>query len=375
MTANVSIGGDPQNVRSLIDLAIGSLSAMRLADGAFCFERRLGEPTPLGRSARYTLMVELGLLRARAAGYTIPIDIEELDAVAWRELDAARLTPGDVGLMIWSDARCDGARGDELVSHLSATLARTGGLSAQVGMELAWIVIGLAHHVGLAGSSAGIRQLPEALDQLLRNLAPSGLIRHFGDAQRRRRFPNFATEIYSVLALAVVARYGLDERALPAARAIADRLVEMQLPDGGWPWLFDADRGIVVERYEIYSVHQDAMAPMALLELCEVDRQQRYVDAVSRGLAWIYGHNELSIDMVDRANQLVLRSIRRKRVQDRLWLAGKTGASLVGLPTRGAAARQVETNRTDRPYHFGWVLEAWCGREGALGSDEIARGR
>ena len=375
MTATVSIGDDPRSVGSLVDFAIGSLPAMRLGDGAFCFERRLSEPAPTGRSVRYTLMVELGLLRARAAGYAIPFEIDELEAVAWRELDAERLRPGDIGLMTWINARRDGGRGEELVSCLGAALGATGGLGAQVGMELAWIVLGLAHDAASAGSPAGTRLLSEAVDQLLRNRAPSGLIRHFGDARRRARFPNFATEIYSVLALAVVARHGLDDRALPAARALADRLLEMQLPDGGWPWLFDADRGTVVERYEIYSVHQDAMAPMALLELCEVDSQQRYIDAVARGLAWIHGHNELGIDMVDRANQVVLRSIRRKRVQDRLWLSVKTGATLAGLSTRGASARLVETNPTDRPYHFGWVLEAWCGRESVLGSAEIARGR
>src|SRR6185437_13369558 len=101
--------------------------------------------------------------------------------------------------------------------------------------------------------------------------------------------PNFATQIYSVLALAVVARHGLDDRALPAAVATANRLLEMQLPDGGWPWLFDAERGIVVERYEIYSVHQNAMAPMALLELWEVCRDGRFLDAVARSVPWIHG--------------------------------------------------------------------------------------
>ena len=66
----------------------------------------------------------------------------------------------------------------------------------------------------------------------------------------------------------------------------------------------------MVERYEIYSVHQDAMAPMGLFELTEATGDPRYRDAATRGLAWIHGANELGLDMVDRENQLVLRSIR-----------------------------------------------------------------
>ena len=356
-----------RNVTGLIDFALDALPLMRLDDGAFCFERRLGQPKRIGRSPRYTLIVQLGLLKAQAAGYALPFDVDELDSVAWREIDGQALSPGDVGLMLWIDARRHGRRGGELVDRLDAALAANGGLAARVGMELAWIITGLAHHVAESGSATGVRLLEESLDQLLaHNRARSHLFRHFGVSGWRRRFPNFATQIYSVLALAVVARHGLDERALPAACATADRLLDAQLADGGWPWLFDAERGTVVERYEVYSVHQDAMAPMALLELWEACGDQRYVDAVGHGVNWIHGNNEFGANMIDRENGLVLRSVRRRRGLDRLWLAAETGASLLGLPARDSTARLTETNPTDRPYHFGWVLEAWCGREDAL---------
>jgi hypothetical protein len=369
-TSTVATAVMRRSVSDLIELALDALPAMRLEDGAFCFERRLGQPTRVGRSPRYTLMVELGLLKAQAAGYALPFDVDELNSVAWREMDGQALSPGDIGLMLWINARRTGRRGDELAERLDAALAANGGLAARVGMELGWIVTGLAHHVAEGGSATGARLLKDSLDQLLvRNLAPSQLFRHFGVSSWRRRFPNFATQIYSVLALAVVARHGLDERALPAARAAADRLLDAQLADGGWPWLFDVERGTVVERYEVYSVHQDAMAPMALLELWQACDDDRYLDAVARSVNWVYGGNELGAHMVDRENGLVLRSIRRRGGLDRLWLAAKTGASLTGWPARSSTARLTEINPTDRPYHFGWVLEAWCGRENILGGN------
>ena len=357
----------PHATTDLIEFALQSLPAMRLPDGCFCFERRAGVAEPLGRSPRYTLMAELGLLRARAAGYALPFDVDELTAVDRRELEAGTLTPGDIGLMLWIDARRGAGHGAELADRLDAALDAAGGLPAPLGMELGWIVSGLAHHAAAGGSGTGARLLSASLDQLLeRNRAGSGLFRHFGAPGRRRRFPNFATQIYSVLALSTVARLGLDDRALPAARTTADLLLGHQLADGGFPWLYDAERGTVVERYEIYSVHQDAMAPMALIELFEACGDTRYLDAVAHGLAWIHGRNELGADMVDRGNGLVLRSIRRRRGPDRLWLGAKTAASAVGLPTPGSTARLTELNPTDRPYHFGWVLEAWSGREDVL---------
>jgi len=40
---------------------------------------------------------------------------------------------------------------------------------------------------------------------------------------------------------------------------------------------------------------------------------------------------------------------------------------IAGADRPGVTARLTEINPTDRPYHFGWVLEAWCGREDAVG--------
>ena len=357
---------EPTAINDLIGFSIASLPAMRLPDGVYCFERRAADAVAHGRSLRYTLMVELGMERARAHGYDPGVDPAELDELVWREIDSPEMQPGDLGLLLWTDARRGAGRGAELVERLERSLAADGGLGARVGMELGWITTGLALQAAAHRDAGAEPVLRRALDQLLvENRAPSGLFRHSG-AGWRRRFPNFATQIYSVLALTLVAQHGLDDRAEGAARVAADRLLELQLPDGGWPWIYDAERGSVVERYEVYAVHQDAMAPMALLELAALTADSRYLRAVEHGLSWIHGQNELSAHMVDRDHGIVNRSIRRRRGPDRAFLAAKTAAARFGLPTPGRSARLTELNRTDRPYHFGWVLEAWCGREGAL---------
>ena len=242
---------------------------------------------------------------------------------------------------------------------LDESLRSSGGLAAREGLELAWIVTGLALTDGANGGGRAL--LKQALDQLISgNQAASGLFRHFGNLGFRRRFPNFATQIYSVLALALAARSGLDERALPAAQRAADRLLALQLPDGGWPWLYDAERGRVVERYEVYSVHQHGMAPMTLHELSAVAGDERYGAAANRGVPWLFGANELGQDMVPLDRGMTYRSIRRRRPFDRGALYLNTGlAAAVGRSGTGPG-RALEVNRTCRPYELGWLVEAWA---------------
>jgi uncharacterized protein YyaL (SSP411 family) len=213
--------------------------------------------------------------------------------------------------------------------------------------------------IGAALQSAPVAE--PAFEALLANQASSGLLRH-GGSGRRARFPNFATQIYGVLALTIAAKQGVDDRALRAARRAADRVIALQLEDGGWPWLFDAERGRVVERYEVYSVHQHAMAPMGLLELHELTGEDGYRAAAVRGLPWIHGQNELGADMVRRDEGIVLRSIRRRRPLDRAAIYAKTAAALAGVAV-DRPARFLELNETCRPYELGWLLEAWAGRE------------
>jgi hypothetical protein len=184
---------------------------------------------------------------------------------------------------------------------------------------------------------------------------------HDAASRVRRRLPNFATEIYTLAALVSLARHDIDHHARAEAEELADHLLRLQLDDGGWPWLFDADRACVIERYEIYSVHQDAMAPMALLPLSELTGEPRWRAAAVKGLAWSRGANELGVDFFDEERGFAHRSIRRKPPWNRMTLWSATASNLVlgrpmGLPVGG-----VEVNATCRPYHLGWILEAWAG--------------
>lgn len=353
-------------VRELVAFALRELPRMRLPDGTYCLETHAADMRPRGRSIRYSAIVALGLLRARGAGYRVDGYLDHLVDLLLARGDDPALTPGDLGLLLWLDRRAGRDRTAELLDLLVRRLARNGALRRRAGMEVAWIAIGALECIASGVQAAAEWLLRSTRTQLCHdNRAPSGLLLHRAVGPRRR-FPNFATEIYGTLALTRMARHG-DREALKVARGVADALVALQRPDGGWPWIFDAYRARVVEPYAIYAVHQDAMAPLALLELYEATGDVRYHAATLRGLDWIFGKNDLGRPMLDPDRRIVYRSIRRRWPWDRAMLYANTAAALAGLSTNARRPRGLEVNPTDRPYHLGWVLEAWCGRE-KLGS-------
>jgi hypothetical protein len=347
----------PGAAAELVEFALESLPTLRRPSGLYCYDRAFGGEELRGESVRYSLMVLLGLQRAERAGMAVGVDVDGLSGLCLERLPT--FTAGDVGLALWATGDGRASAVPELLAQARTLLATEEDLDRLVGMEVAWLAIGLSQWAHQPGAEETLSRVVAALR---RRRALSGLYVHDGRSAGRSRFPNFATEIYTVLALASLARAGLDEHAKEHAEVLANLLVRFQDPDGGWPWLYDAERAEVVERYEVYSVHQDAMAPMAMLELSALTGDDSYAAAAVRGLAWSRGNNELTFDLIDRDARFAHRSIRRKRPWDRAVLAANVaGTRFVGRPLHRSGSF-LEVNRTCRPYHLGWMLEAWAGR-------------
>jgi hypothetical protein len=343
---------------ALITFALDQLPSMHLPDGGFCLEVVPGKDGPIGRSPRYTLMCLLGLHRAYETGHDVPFDLPQLTAQSLDTVDP-ELVLGDFGLRLWLACRAGGDAApatEELLSRFNPEWLRRA-----EGMQLAWVVLGTGYAL-TAGYPAVAKIFDLAVEELIdRRQTPSGLMLQSG-AGRRARFPNFATQIYSLLALATVTRLDLEPRARLAAERLAEVLVQTQGPDGAWPWVFDVHRGSVIEPYHLYSVHQDAMAPMAFLALAEALDDRKYRDVALESLTWLGGRNDLGRSMMDANERLIYRSIRRRPPSNRIFLYANTALAFAGRAPISRYRGPLEINPTDRPYHLGWVLEAWCGR-------------
>jgi len=147
------------------------------------------------------------------------------------------------------------------------------------------------------------------------------------------------------------------------ARRIGELLLEHQHPLGQWAWHYNTRTGKMVDLYPVYSVHQDGMAPMALLQL-EQALGVLTTPAVARGAAWLFGRNELGELMAILERALIRRSIRRRSPMRRVVVPLKA-ASLMRLghaQDLGACLSDpsiLEVDTELRPYHLGWCLYAF----------------
>ena len=354
-------------VRDLLLLSVAGLGPMfDRGRGLFC-HRLVEMGTGLvseGLSPRYTAMTLLGLHRYEKTGGSSPFPVRDLTTELVRNptwLEGV----GDLGLLLWTCAEITPELLEECVARTNATVAleRSGDAKRGSTMELAWFLTGVAKAV-LAEPARRRHWEPLARvcsELLKRNQGPSGFFGHLATRATpsgwlRGRIGSFADQVYPILALTHFAEAFDVRPALAAATACARAICEAQGTLGQWWWHYDARSGRVAQRYPVYSVHQDGMAPMALFALGRVAGLD-FTEPAMKGLEWIGGRNELQLDMRDRVHPVIWRSIRFSsrilllRQELRFWLDARSDRS---APTGLTVLREC------RPYHLGWLLYAFA---------------
>jgi len=351
-------------VRELAAFALERLPSLQLGDGAFCQEvAPESGMRPTGRSLRNTLIVLVGLMRAEDNDIEHPFHTGGLRSRLLSELASEELTAGDIGLFLWAESRGDGRATGELLAALARRLPAEDPFCRLETMEVGWILTGLVEAATRNESAVGEELLGAARRELLGiRPAASGLLFHLRKGARKR-LPHFGDQIHGALALSQLARDRDDADARDAARRLGDRIVATQMDDGGWPWICDPVRGKVVEPYDLFSVHQDSLAMIGLHGVSQATDDDSYRAAAARGLDWNYGDNPLGIAMLDREAGVIHRSIRRRPGSRRARQAGSLARAMTRNSPRLAKPAELEVDRSMRPHHLGWLLEAWAGRE------------
>ncbi|MGV8854205.1 MAG: hypothetical protein ACOH2L_06130 [Devosia sp.] len=355
---------------ALCDVAVDGLARMHRGGGDFPQTMRGSGPgngagtRSEGDNLRYAIIVAQGLAwMPEAVQRTVLDGGSAIDLVLTCVDSAARSTDaGAIALAAWAAAEIAGEFAAELFDRLENILA-PGAVVQTVPCAWALTAAVAARHLG---STAHVQQL--SADRLLDAQTKSGLFPHVTppDAAKwaRGHLGCFADQVYPIQALARLSSATNDAEALAAAQACAARIVDLQGPAGQWWWHYDVRDGSVVEGYPVYSVHQHAMAPMALLDLHDAGGAD-YSAAIVLGLDWIYSRPETSEPMISAEDGMIWRKVGRNEPPKLVRLAAALSTSLKAgwhLPALDHAFPPGKIDRECRPYELGWMLYAWRSR-------------
>ncbi len=313
-----------------------------------------------GLSPRYTAITLLGLAREEDDAVDAILAGHEPRQVCDRLIDHVERTGslGDAALILWALALYKHPRRKEVERRVDALFSRG---AAHATVEAAWALSAFCH----VPSSPRADSLRDVLaGYLLESFGESHLFPHRlgGAGGLRGHVSCFADLVYPIQALSLYYMRTGNPRALDAAERCAAHTCATQGPAGQWWWHHDYRTGRVLERYPVYAVHQDAMAPMALFAVAEAGGND-YRNAIETGMAWLRAAPELNGgSLIDEQAGVIWRKVARRephKLTRRLSaLSSRIHPGLQG-PRLDRLFPPREIDFECRPYHLGWLLYAW----------------
>ena len=357
------------DIHQLSELAIKGLRPMfDIESKLFCFRllRTASGLIPEGHSHRYTVMTLLGLHQAEMAGLMSSIDIRgAMNGLVQDRSWANNI--GDLGLILWGCATILPERLTEVCSRVNLERAFEQSREVRQGrtMELAWLLSGLAHAslsvprrfdvlTDLAGKTHGLLRGNQGAQGIFGHLSRTRTVAGF----LRGRIGSFADQVYPIYALSKFGQAFSVPVALEEARKCADAICRVQGRMGQWWWHYDASTGRVMERFPVYSVHQEGMGPMALFALAKAAGLD-YSEQIYRGLSWISGMNEMNRDLRD-ASGIVWRCL---HLGTKYEIYRSRMESVLRSNAGGDSPEKLSVLFECRPYELGWLLYAFAGRQ------------
>ena len=350
----------------LIDVAVQGLTSMYDQKSSLFCARKVRTGTEIkneGLSYWETLNALLGLNEAHQYDLNIPFDIE---AVTRHHIErAADLEdPKHLGAYLWLAARSMPETLVELYEKVVLTDALDRFNENREGrtIDLCFLLIGLSEiRLSDGEEPVYLDELAYMTRQLL-FMCYSGFgffraMHHLKQSPKKRvKYGRFTDQAFAVYAFMRYAQAFEDRQSLQIALECANQLVQHQGELGQWWDLYDVEKGAVARKYPVYSMHQDALAPLALLGLGERTGHD-FEDAVNYGVLWLNRNNEIDMPMVSPSLNLIWEGIhdaKRKPFMEEAF------SGLTYRPGK-EKARTLTAAFECRPSHLGWLLFALSG--------------
>jgi hypothetical protein len=333
----------------------------------FSYRYRLDEFDPPNESLPeldtfYTLNVLLGMSKLPPIK-GLSVDIPAIYGSCCGEAGDPRWRKYTYGMALWAAALLKLAPPAKLVDETRRILddeAQLGTLTAQgVGMLTSGAT-------AMAVAEGGNWRLiaDSLVERIRRNyfLERTKLFFNQGKGPRRS-FSSFASQVYSILALYQYGEAFEQGWAIEIANSAVSRLISLQGARGEWPWFYYVPGGRVVDFYEVYSVHQHGMAP-AFLHHAVAHGVPGASSALIKGFNWLFGDNELQINMLRPAEHMFYRSqVRRgELVSTRPRMLRSVVNALVGRSDAVTGHKGLVLRQECRSYELGWILWSFGSR-------------
>ena len=356
-------------VRNLCDFAIKGLIPMLYPEKSiFCERIRKAENGIVceGESFRYTIITLLGLKRYEQYFTLSPIPIIHIFNKMLNRISTIK-NAGDAGLFLWLTAMVEPDKLIEINNILDIANTWPSYQDAAKGLttELSWLLTGICYTIEKEGKALAMLNdtAVEVFKRIKNNYSKKGLFGHqsgktIGGAIRGN-IGCFADQVYPIYALAKFSETHDEKEALTMARQCSQAICELQGAYGQWWWHYDVTNGKVAGRYPVFSVHQEGMAPMALIAASE-KTGENYETCIYKGIDWITGKNELGIDFRDDKRNVIWRNLHRPKWKQRQELL----SAMIGMDTIKKDAKDLEILYECRPYNFGWLLYALAEKSG-----------
>lgn len=366
--------GSAPGVDRLIELAQRGLGKMHRNHGSAFVQTVRGIRTPDGSilrgegdNLRYAAIVALGLDLVSEGSQHLTLGgstAAELAACTAKRAHA-HADPGAIALAAWAAAEVNRRFEPGLFDQMSAVLNSRRPVPT---VETSWMLTA-AVAARTLGETTQLIQL--AADRLTDAQDGDGLFPHTlppsGSGRFRAHIGCFADQVYPIQAFARLSAATSDEQALHIANRCAATICSLQGRAGQWWWHYDARTGEVVEGYPVYSVHQHAMAPMALFDLAGAGGTNHVPD-IALGLNWLETHPEVMSELISEKHGVVWRKVGRREPRKAVRsISAVTTAVRPGLrfPYVDRLFPPGPIDYECRPYELGWLLYAWLSVDAA----------
>ncbi|MEJ2647658.1 MAG: hypothetical protein P8016_04515 [Sedimentisphaerales bacterium] len=350
---------------TLREIAVESLARMyRPEERLFAFRLKKNRQSEVlqGFSRRYTATALIGLAGENEDIITKVLGDHSLEEVCDKLIRDIESTNdlGEVSLTVWAARTLRHAR---IWEALEALRRFSPDIKLSSTITLSWSLSALTLDSDADTDETLARKFAQALMNSFNHKS-----RIFLPGNHRKSLGSicshvscFADLVYPVQALSHYHKASSDSRAAEIACSCAERMCSLQGDAGQWWWHYDNRTGRIIERYPVYAVHQDAMAPMALLAL-EKSCGKSFSAAIDRGLNWLKNPVEIARSLIDTERKVIWRKVARhepRKMVRSLQAAMSRIHPALRTPALNTLFPPCSIDYESRPYHMGWILYAW----------------